>query len=870
MSDQPPDWPNSSRQPPARQLPTGGWGGAIAPSSRPRRPRRPAPKAGRGPRLMQAFIIAVSLAVIALFTAMAAGVSGYIYVAGQLPSPDELAKRARQTFVSSQVYDRNGNLLYELMDPHGGRRQRVPLERISRYAILATIDTEDAYFYRHPGFDPVALVRMVYYAIIEREFVSGGSTITQQVARNLVLSEDERTERTLKRKIREIVLASELSRRYSKDKILELYLNDVNNYGNLAYGIQAAAQTYFQKDAADLSLAEASFLVGLPQSPATYDVFGTGRDAAINRQRSVLALMVKQKDITQAQADTAAAEIAAYAFKLPEVYTNVPAPHFVAYVRALIEEQYGTEVYHTSLQILTTLDQRLQKMAEEVIREQLAAPELQDKHVTNAALVALDAHTGEILAMAGSADFYNADIQGQVNMVTAERQPGSSIKPLTYLAAFEKGWTPSTLVWDVPVKFVDQYGQEYEPKNYDRRFHGPVTVRSSLANSYNVPAVKALEFVTLPIFLEKARQAGITSLTRPDYGLALTLGGGEVPLIEMAGLYQAFANGGRHIAPAAIKLVVRSSDDAIVFEYRPPEGEQVCSAEHAYLITSILSDNNARTPAFGANSPLKLDRPAAAKTGTTDDYRDNWTMGYTPDVVVGVWAGNADNTPMKGTTGLTGAAPIWHAFIERALEDQPPKDFERPASIMEKEICADTGTEPSVYCPADRRQRELYAKDQPPPGPEEDLHWPNCGEPGGQLLFVYPNDTFVQAWTASPAGQAWAQAHGVTWMADGECSPAAPQGPVVISVSQPADGSQVSGLVHVIGTVSGALDYYDVMYEGHSAGWISGPHFSPVENGQLTVWDVGGLTDGEYTLRIIAHARSGETSEARVKVVVKR
>jgi penicillin-binding protein 1C len=870
VSDQRPDRPHSSGQPPARQMPAGGWGGAVKVSSRPHRPRRPVPKTGPGAWLVPAFIIAVSLAVIALFAAMAAGASGYIYVASQLPSPDELAERARQTFVSSQVYDRNGNLLYELMDPHGGRRQRVPLERISRYVILATIDTEDAYFYRHPGFDPVALVRMVYYAIIEREFVSGGSTITQQVARNLVLSEDERTERTLKRKIREIVLASEISRRYSKDEILELYLNDVNNYGNLAYGIQAAAQTYFQKDAADLSLAEASFLVGLPQSPASYDVFGTGRDAALQRQRSVLALMVEQKDISQSQADAAAAEIAAYSFKLPEVYTNVPAPHFVAYVRALIEEEYGTEVYHTSLQILTTLDPRLQKIAEEVIREQLAAPELQDKHVTNAALIALDAHTGEILAMAGSANFYNAEIQGQVNMVTAERQPGSSIKPLTYLAAFEKGWTPSTLIWDVPVKFVDPYGQEYEPKNYDQRFHGPVTVRSALANSYNVPAVKALEFVTLPIFLEKARQAGITSLTRPDYGLALTLGGGEVPLIEMAGLYQAFANGGRRIAPAAIKLVVRSSDDAIVFEYRPPEGEQVFSAEHAYLITSILSDNPARTPAFGANSPLKLDRPAAAKTGTTDDFRDNWTLGYTPDMVIGVWAGNADNTPMNGTTGLTGAAPIWHAFLERALEDQSPKDFQRPAGIVEKEICADTGTEPSVYCPAERRQRELYAKDQPPPGPEDDLHWPSCGDPGSQLLFVYPNDKFVQAWTATPAGQAWAQAHGVVWMADGECSPAITQGPVAISISQPAEGSQVSGLVHVMGTVSGALDYYDVMYEGHSAGWVSGPHFSPVDNGELTVWDVGGLEDGEYTLRVIAHARSGETSEARVKVIVKR
>lgn len=817
-------------------------------------------------RLTQALIILALVTFVAIFALFAAGVIGYVHVARQLPSPEELSRQTANLFVSSQIYDRDGNLLYELIDPQGGRREIISLSRVSRHVILATIDTEDAYFYKHPGFDPLALVRMVYYAITEQEFVSGGSTITQQVARNMVLSETERTERTLKRKIREIVLASEISRRYTKDQILEIYLNQVN-YGNLAYGIQAAAQTYFHKDAADLTLAEASFLAGLPQSPASYDVFGGGREAALRRQRSVLALMVEQKDITQAQANAAAAEMAAYEFKLPETYTRVPAPHFVAYVRGLIEQQYGTQVYHTSLKIYTTLDPRLQKLADDAARAQINDPAIKDKHVTNAAVVVLDARTGEILAMVGSVDFYNAEIQGQVNMATAPRQPGSSIKPLTYILAFEKGWTPSTLIWDVPVKFVNQYGQVYEPKNYDNRFHGPVTVRSALANSYNIPAVKTLDYVTLPVFLEGAQRAGITTLTRPDYGLALTLGGGEVPLLEMAGLYQTLANGGRRVPPVAIKRVVRSNGQ-MVFEYKPPEGQVAFSAEHAYLITHILADNAARTPAFGANSPLKLSRPAAAKTGTTNDYRDNWTMGYTPDLVVGVWVGNADNSPMKGTTGLTGAAPIWHAFLEKALEGQPPQDFERPPGIVEKEICADTGAQPSLYCPANRRRKELFFQYQLPAPPEEDPHWPPCGDWGEQLVFTYPNDEFVRAWVTSPAGQAWAQAHGVVFAAEGQCAAPTPSGPLVANISQPADGSVVAGLVQVIGTVSGPLHYYDAMYEGQQAGWISGPHLSPVENNLLTVWDVSGLPPGEYTLRIIAHAASGETVEARVKVNV--
>ena len=627
----------------------------------------------------------------------------------------------------------------------------------------------------------MGIVRVLWYAANEREFVAGGSTITQQLVRNLLLT-NERTDRTFKRKVKEIILAYEITRRYDRSTILEMYLNEAY-YGNLAYGVEAASQTYFGKSAQDLTLAEASFIAGLPQSPAVYDPFTTdGRTEALRRQKDVLRLMVKQGDITQQEADAAAQQTAAYKFAPPRSDALKVAPHFVVYVRQLVEQQYGPEaLYRDGLKVYTTLDPKLQATAEEVAREQIA--KLQDKHVTNAALVALDAHTGEILAMLGSVDFYNKDIDGQVNVALRSRQPGSSIKPLAYVTAFQKGWTPSTLIWDVPTVFTNTYGQTYSPKNYDSQFHGPVTVRSALANSYNIPAVKTLDFVGLPAFLDNAKTFGITTLTRDDYWLALTLGGGEVPLIEMAGVYQVFANAGKRMPPVAIRQVT-NAQGKVICQFTPPgqdskgvqpcqpspdTGKQVITPQHAYLITSILSDKRARCPAFGCPNSLELSvQPVAAKTGTTNDYKDNWTLGYTPDLVVGVWVGNSDNTPMKGTTGVTGAAPIWHNFLEKVTKTMPVKDFDRPPGIVEKEICADTGTLPSEFC--SQKTTEVFAEDQPPLGPEQDPHRPTCPDvPAGVALFGYPGaDAFVRAWAASPEGQKWAQARGVTltpWIA---------------------------------------------------------------------------------------------------------
>lgn len=886
---------NTPSYPPGQgQPPSSGWGGParsgtpsppLPPSYSPR--KQGERKRGTGATIAQIFILGALGIVVLFFVALAVGALGYISVAQQLPPPDELQKRADAMFVSSQIYARDGTLLYELIDPSGGKRTKISLSQIPDALRLATLDTEDPNFYLHPGVDPVGIVRALWYAAQEREFVAGGSTITQQLVRNLLLP-NERADRTLKRKVKEIILAYEITRRYPRDQILEMYLNEAY-YGNLAYGVEAASQTYFGKRAQDLVLAEASFIAGLPQSPATYDPFTPdGRAEALRRQKDVLRLMAKQGDITQAEAEAAANQIAAWKFAPPHSDSFQTAPHFVTYVRQLIEQQYGAAaLYRDGLKIYTTIDPKLQTMAEQVAREQIA--KLKDKHVTNAALVALDAHTGEILTMLGSVDFYNEDIDGQVNIALRPRQPGSSIKPLAYVTAFQKDWTPSTLIWDVPTTFTNTYGQTYSPKNYDGLFHGPVTIRSALANSYNIPAVKTLDHVGLPAFLDNAKAFGITTLTREDYWLALTLGGGEVPLIEMAGLYQIFANGGKRMPPVAITKVT-NAQDKILCQFTPPgqdakgvnpcqafpdTGKQVIPPQYAYLITSILSDKKARCPAFGCPNPLELlFQPVAAKTGTTNDYKDNWTMGYTPDLVVGVWVGNADNSEMKGTTGVTGAAPIWHDFLDKATKSMPVKDFERPPGIVEREICADTGTLPSEFC--SKRTVEVFVESQMPLGPELDPHRPQCPDvPTSVALFGYPGaDPFVRAWAGSLDGQKWAQSHGVALVPVGDCSagPGVVAGPVLVNIASPADGATVSGNVVVIGTVSGPLDRYEVTWargSGSAWEWVSGPHLSTVDNGPLTEWNVGGLDPGEYTLRIVAYAQhNGGTTEARVRVRV--
>jgi 1A family penicillin-binding protein len=840
--------------------------------------------------LMSSCFVVVVILVLIFFLASGAFFLGYAAIASQLPSAAEL--QTRQTaFVSSKIYDREGNLLYEVTDPQGGRRTYVFYGQISPDLINATVATEDRNFWLHPGFDPIAIGRGFYYIFTEGEVVSGASTITQQLARNVLLSPEERMQQTAQRKIKEIILASELSRTYPKDKILEIYLNEIY-YGNLAYGIQAASETYFGTNASDLTLAQASFLAGLPQLPATYDPFTGGLENALARQADVLALMVEDGYITQAQAEAAKAEMRAFEFQAPRLDLDT-APHFVVYVRQALEAKYGPEALYRneegkSLRIHTTLDPNLQRQAEQAVSEGVAA--LVERNATNGALIAIDPATGHILAMVGSADFHDEGIDGQVNVALRCRQPGSSIKPLTYIAAFERDWTPATLMWDLETEFPDGANPPYVPVNYDEKYHGPMLLRDALANSYNIPAVDALQFVGVDGLLEMSGRLGVESLVHPEfhcpdypydqpptYGLALTLGGGEVKLLEMTGAFAVFANGGMSILPNPILRIENSAGEVLV-DNSVPVGEQVVSPQHAYLITSILSDVQARCRAFRCPSILELTRPVAAKTGTTNDYRDAWAIGYTPDIVTGVWVGNSDNTPMINLPGAAGAGPIWHSFMEAAHAGLPVRDFARPSGIVEHEICADSGALPTEYCL--KRKVEIFAQDQPPLDEEHDWYQMVKIDTFTGLLAneFCPDQTIeeLRIVITDERGREWAQAHpeyfGNLPLAPLETCTEATDRPLVF-ITEPTAGSTVHGVVSILGTVQlPNFHHYDAQYglggDPQGWGWISGPHLAQVRDGWLAEWDTTHLAPGLYTFRITAFDRDQHVVEGRVQVYV--
>ncbi len=625
-------------------------------------------------------------------------------------SPERLLAAAPRP--ATQILDRHGRVLYEILDPNAGRYRRVPLDEIPLHLRQATIATEDATFYSNPGVDIWAIARAAYINIRGGEVLAGGSTITQQVARTLLMSPEERSRRTLWRKLKESFLAYRLARHLTKDQVLELYLNNVY-YGNLAYGVEAAAHTYFGKPARELDLAECALLAGLPQSPSAYNPLANP-EAAKERQRVVLGLMAKQGYITEAQAAEAAAETLHFAASpFP-----IAAPHFVMYVRERLAAMLPEETLRSGgLRVYTTLDLDAQRAAEDAVRRHLQKLAERkagepDHNVRNAAVVALDPRTGDILVMVGSPDYFNAEIDGAVNAALALRQPGSAIKPITYAAAFTRDYSPATMLVDTREAFTTREGDPYVPLNYDLRFHGPVLLRQALACSYNLIAVKVLQHIGIDALIDTARALGITSLDDSErWGLALTLGGGEVSLLELTQAYAAFANGGQVVSPRAI-LRVEDAQGRVIASWEPAAPRQGVSSQVAFLITDVLSDNTARAPAFGEDSPLRLSRPAAAKTGTTTDWRDNWTVGYTPNLAVGVWVGNADNSPMRDVSGITGAAPIWHDVMEALLRDLPVATFAPPDGLVRVEICADSGLLPNPDCP--HRRLEWFIRGKEP------------------------------------------------------------------------------------------------------------------------------------------------------------
>jgi 1A family penicillin-binding protein len=625
-----------------------------------------------------------------------------------LPSPDQLGERFNSPSV--RIADRNGRLLYEVLADSSfqdsGRHVVVALSSIPLPLRQATIATEDQNFYSHPGVDLAGIARAARIDLRSGRLQAGGSTITQQVARNLLMDAGERADnaatRRLQRKLREMVLAWQLTRRYSKDQILEVYLNQTY-YGGMAYGVEAAAQTFFGKPVSELDLAEAALLAGLPQAPALYNPF-TDPDAAKSRQQVVLGLMQAQGEISGEQRALAARE--------PLVYASTPypveAPHFVMMVRSELDALFTPEqIYqHGGLVVRTTLDLDWQKQAEQAVQRQIEAlqrsPDGLGHNVNDAALVALDPWKGDILALVGSPDYFDSQIAGAINMAISPRQPGSSIKPLVYAAALDPTqtdpWTAATMLLDVRTSFVTNEGEAYTPVNYDSQEHGPVLVRQALASSLNIPAVITLDHIGMQDLFDLAGRLGITTFDDPQsYDLSLALGGGEVSLLELTSAYGAFANGGFRVQPQAI-LDVRDAQGDLLYQPAEAARERVLDRRVAWLISDILSDNEARSLGFGPNSALRLDRPAAVKTGTTSNFHDNWTIGYTPDLVVGVWTGNSNYEPMQEVNGLTGAAPIWHQFMRSVLTGRAEEPFQRPPGLAQVEICALSGLLPSEDC----------------------------------------------------------------------------------------------------------------------------------------------------------------------------
>jgi penicillin-binding protein 1C len=615
-------------------------------------------------------------------------------------------------FETTHIYDRTGILLAEIFNE--GRRTWVTLDRVSPYLIDATIATEDSTFLVNGGIDPRRMVGAAIQNVEAGSVVSGASTITMQLARALFLLPNGRYTQSLERKSIEVELARQLSLRFSKDEILEMYLN-LANYGHLTYGPEAAAQVYFGKSAADLTMAEAALLAGIPQQPANLDLF-TDFAAAKSRQQVVLELLVRHGYMEPEEANAV--------YRQPVELTSGSdvarslTPHFTQFIEEYLDTFLADtngertapgrvwQARRAGLEVTTSLDLSMQRLAERTVAESVTAQQAR-YGMSNGALVALDPASGGILAMVGSMDFDNEAIDGQVNVANSRRQPGSAIKPILYAAALDDSTiSPATVIWDTPIIYQLGAGQGYRPVNYDGRFHGPVTVRTALANSYNVPAVRLLQSIGGERMLDEAHALGIASLDQKasSYGPSLALGAGEVTLLELTGAFGVFANAGQ-FTPANGLLRVTDSQSRLL--PTQPAPIQAVSTATAFQITDILSDNTARTPAFGANSLLHLTLPAAAKTGTTTDFRDNWTVGYTRHLVVGVWTGNSDGTPMLGSSGVSSAAPIWRAFMLAVTGDEAARSrfglplaedewqFTPPPDVTAIDICP-----PGVICRA--------------------------------------------------------------------------------------------------------------------------------------------------------------------------
>lgn len=611
-----------------------------------------------------------------------------------LPSPAKLS-RPLAFPVSSKILDRHGTLLYEIYDDFN--RTPIKISDLPAYVTQATIAIEDKNFYTHHGFDTGGIARALYKTVTGQR-LEGGSTITQQLVKVALLT----PERTLSRKIKEAILTVATEILYTKDSILEMYVNHIP-YGGTTYGIEAASKRYFDKSAKDLTLAEASLLAGLPQAPSRYSPWSSP-DSAKARQAQVLDRMAEEGFITKDEASkTKEVEL-----KYRSAGIDIRAPHFVMYVRDLIENKYGSElVTKGGLQVTTSLDLTLQEAASATLAAELK--NLSRLKISNGSALVTNPKTGEILAMVGSRDYWSEEIDGKFNVTTSLRQPGSSIKPINYALGLEnRVITPSTMLLDTPICFTGAGTPKYCPKNYDNTFRGLTQIRFALGNSYNIAAVKVLALNGLENFIDFAKRMGIRSLGDPkNYGLSLTLGGGEVTMLDMATAFGVFANSGTRVDLDPL-LKVQDGTGAVLYsrDLSQPSGESVLSPETSFLISHILSDNNARSSAFGPSSVLNVPgKTVAVKTGTTNNLRDNWTIGYTQDLLVATWVGNNDNSPMSYVaSGITGASPIWQKIMRYALQGVKTPGWPKPETGIEgASVCIDSGTVPTPDVPCETR-----------------------------------------------------------------------------------------------------------------------------------------------------------------------
>lgn len=823
-----------------------------------------------GNRLLMAGLIALVVGVLSVIIVVA-------WFSRNLPKPGQLSQTAN---ASAVFMDRNDRVLFEISED----KSRVPVDydEISPKLVQATVAIEDKNFFKHKGISEIGIIRSLLNLLVKREIEGGGSTITQQLIKNVLLDPRQ----TPSRKIKEIILAIEVERRYSKEQIITMYLNEVP-YGGSFWGIESGAQGYFGKPAKDLNVLESAFLAGLPQSPSLYSPFIGKKDLWKARTADVLRRMREDKYITKDEEKKALADMEKLKFSEPKL--SIAAPHFVFYVRDLIKEQYGADVLKQGIRVKTTLDYQVQKEAQNIVKDEVQ--KIKGLHVGNGASVVLDSKDADILAMVGSYD-YNNEEYGNFNAAVAKRQPGSSIKPITYATAFEKGYTPATVIMDLKTTFPDQGDKEYVPVNYDGTYHGPVQLRFALANSYNIPAVKLLAMVGINSFLQKASAMGLedfapTQANANRYGLAVTLGGGESTLLDMTSAFSVFARGGDYIKPHGI-IEIKDNKGKSIYKYKADSPKRVFSKEISFLISHILSDNVARTPAFGSNSFLNIPgKTVAVKTGTTNDKRDNWAIGYTNDVTVGVWVGNNDNSPMNQgvASGVTGASPIWSRVMKALLSSGDYKDgiISKPDDVVATEIDSVWGGLPKDGQP---KRTEYFVKGTEPTDVSSFYKTVKVSKTNGKLanddeiksnnydekefIVIQESDPVstdgknrwqeaIDEWVRDQISKGSTQYIVPTEKSDGKESSSSKDG-LNLSITSPSDGSTVGNDVKVSAAISTdkAIKQAKILVDGIEQKNLFGDRRS--------IDETINLSDGDHEIKVWVKDQDDKTVETSIRV----